>query len=97
MTGINQIKAGISKYISNEVAPVAVGLVERSIDTLCSHKAAQLFGVVGADGSINVDVVRDLAKTAVPETGIVINLPLGASLTVTRTDVDTLYKYIMEG
>ena len=97
MTNTSQIKSGILKYIGKEVAPMITELVDRSIGTLCTHKAAQLFGVVSADGSINMEVVRDLAKTAVPETGIVINLPLGASVTITRADVDTLYTYIMEG
>ena len=97
MATTNQIKAGIVQYINKEIAPLISGIVDQSATKLCGNKAAQLFGVVSSDGSINVDILRDVAKTAIPETGIVVNLPFGASLTITRADIDTLHKFITEG
>lgn len=97
MATTNQIKAGIVQYLDKEIAPMISGIIDQSAMKLCGNKAAQLFGVVSSDGSINVDILRDVAKTAIPETGIVVNLPLGASLTITRADIDTLHKFITEG
>lgn len=54
----------------------------------------QQMELVTADGSVDLDAIRDAAKANIPATGVAIELPMGICLRVTAADVDALYNSI---
>lgn len=94
---IKQIESGALKYIDKELSPVLLDLMDKMLASVCNSKAAQFMGMASADGEINIDAAKNMVQAAIPPTGLVIKLPMGASITVHKTDVDVLYKYLQEG
>jgi hypothetical protein len=53
-------------------------------------------GLVTADGAVDLDALRDAARDNLPVGGLLVELPMGISLRINTTDVDSLYKAIRE-
>jgi hypothetical protein len=56
----------------------------------------QQMGLVTADGAVDLDALRDAAKSNIPVGGLLVELPMGISLRINTADVDSLYKAIRE-
>ena len=56
----------------------------------------QQMGLVTADGAVDLDALRDAARDNIPAGGLLVELPMGISLRINTTDVDSLYKAIRE-
>lgn len=51
-------------------------------------------GAMDDAGNIDIDGVADILRSQVPDTGMVLNIPLIGSATFYKADVDTIKKYI---
>lgn len=56
----------------------------------------QQMGLVTTDGAVDLDALRDAAKSNIPVGGLLVELPMGISLRINTADVDSLYKAIRE-
>lgn len=92
-----QIRTGVETYVQKEILPALLTSGEAALQSVAQNKAAQLMGITMPDGSINVDVARNLLAAMIPEQGLVISLPYGMSMKFTRADVDALYNMITRG
>ena len=56
--------------------------------------ALQQLGLVSADGAVDLDALRDAARQNMPQTGLVIDLPMGVTVRLNAQDIDKLYDTI---
>lgn len=61
---------------------------------LCQKEIIQQMGLVSADGSIDLDAIRDAAKQNIPQSGLAVELPMGILIRINAADVDRLYDMI---
>jgi hypothetical protein len=67
------------------------------IDTLASNPLFTGLGVMGADGNVNVEALRDALKGEIQKAGFMrVSVPMIGDIDFTPEDVDTLYKFIVE-
>ena len=79
------------------VGAVATLLVKRGGNILreyAKHDLIRQLGIVSPDGSVDIEVLRDAAKSNIPSTGLAVDLPMGILIRVNAADVDTLYNMI---
>jgi hypothetical protein len=51
---------------------------------------------VTPDGAVDLDALRDAARDNIPVGGLVVELPMGITLRITTSDVDSIYRTIRE-
>lgn len=56
----------------------------------------QQMGIVTPDGAVDLDALRDAARDNIPASGLVVELPMGVTLRITTSDVDSIYRVIRE-
>ena len=79
------------------VGMAATLLVKRGGNLLREYAQKDILrqiGLVSADGAVDLDAIRDAAKTNIPQGGLAVDLPLGICLRVNAADVDRLYDMI---
>ena len=79
------------------VGAAATLLVRRGGNILreyAKHDLIRQLGIVSPDGSVDIEVLRDAAKSNIPPTGLAVDLPMGILIRVNAADVDTLYNMI---
>lgn len=54
----------------------------------------QQLGIVTADGSVDLEALREAALANVPAQGVSVDLPLGITLRMNASDVESLYNAI---
>ena len=59
------------------------------------HSALKAFGVVDDAGMFDMELLRDIAKERIPESGLAVDVPFVGTLKLYRADVDKLYGHIM--
>jgi hypothetical protein len=64
--------------------------------TYAQNPMLQQMGLVTADGAVDLDAVRDAARDNISVGALLVELPMGISLRINTTDVDSLYKAIRE-
>lgn len=105
MVSIDRITAGIGRYLDREILPqlpqvkaialgTAAALYLRQAPSLIAKIPASM-GIV--DGSmIDIDAVRECAIGRIQEP-VSIDIPLVGRMTFDQTEIDKLYRYIMDG
>ena len=74
-------------------------LVKRGGNLLREYAKADILrqmGLVSADGAVDLDAIREAAKSNIPPTGLAVDLPMGICLRVNAADVDKLYDMIRQ-
>ena len=66
------------------VGTLAVGYVDRFLLNLASNPLFAMFGIIDAEGRIELDAFADALKFAVPETGVTV--PIGKTKITFRAD-----------
>ena len=103
MVEIQKIEAGIARYLDAELIPklpenswkqFGVGLVSALVAKR-GGAVLKAFGVVDEAGCWDVDVLREIAKERIPETGLPADVPFIGKLTIYRADVDKLHEHIL--
>jgi hypothetical protein len=70
---------------------------DNMIDTLASNPLVTGLGVMGSDGNVNIEVLRDALKGEIKKAGFMrLNIPMIGDIDFTTEDVDTLYRFIVE-
>jgi hypothetical protein len=70
---------------------------ENIVDTLASNPLLTGLGVMGTDGNVNIEALRDALKGEINKAGYMrLSIPLIGDIDFTPEDVDTLYRYIVE-
>lgn len=95
MHTINQVKAGLLQYIDKELLPNLSQLSDVMLNNFCASKAAHLLGVASSDGQINVEALRNVCNSLVPDAGLSFTV-LGVEIRFTHRDIDAIYKLIKE-
>lgn len=65
------------------------------IEAYKHHPVLKAFGVVDEAGMLDAELLRDIAKERIPETGLSVDVPLLGTLKLYRADVDKLYGHIV--
>ena len=111
MTSIDKIQRGASRFVDMELMPklagrdkwIVAGIVTLYIKRLPaliekakSREAVKLLDVIGEDNSVDLEAVYNSIKPAAAQTPAAINIPMGGMITITGSDIDSLYNYIMQ-
>jgi hypothetical protein len=105
-----QVVTGIAKYINSEfveqveglkkwavigAASLAVDKVDAVGAAIQKSQIARSFGVIGEDGSINIDALKSCLDAAADSTGPVVQqIPLLGPVTFKKEDIQKVYDYI---
>lgn len=79
------------------VGAAATLLVKRGgnvLRELIKNPWLQQMGVVSPDGSVDLDLLREIAIANLPPTGLTVNTPIGITIRVNQTDVAAMYDSI---
>lgn len=70
---------------------------EKLIDSVISSPLFMGMNVVGSDGMIDLEILRDVLKSEINKVGFMrVAFPIIGNVDFTPEDVDTLYNYIIE-
>lgn len=59
------------------------------------HPVVKAFGLIDQTGCVDVEVLREIARERVPDTGLQADVPLVGKITIYKSDVEKLYSYIV--
>lgn len=99
---VPHINEGWSIPFAGKAIELPVGLKKAVFGTagaLLAKRASSFLsaaGMVGEDGSVDVEIVRREFMTRMPEEGFLIRIPGGTEMRLTAKDVDTLYQCILD-
>ena len=109
MTDVNQVMAGISKFVDADIIPklqsnqkilagVMVGLALRKtneiIDTLKDNSIISMLGII-EENKVDVDSLYQEIKKQVQKQSIVLSVPMIGNITLNESDIDKIYNYII--
>ena len=76
------------------VAVLATKRLGALIRSYAESPVVKAMGIVDAHGNVDLPALRDAAMQTMPESGVVIDVPLAGKLTFYRADLEKLYQYI---
>lgn len=107
MVTVDKLQRGLARYMDEKVLPSMRGAdrwIITSAVTLALGKlpalvqsggALKTLGVIGADGTIDVEGLIQSVRPAARATPITINIPFtGGAITLTEQDLDVIARYI---
>lgn len=94
----------VKKMPSNTWRQFGVGVVSgliakrggTMIEQYKTHPIAKAFSLVDESGCVDIEVLREIASERIPNGGLPVEVPLIGKITVYRSDLESLYKYIVE-
>lgn len=111
MVSVNQIQAGVVKYVDEEIIPKASGIEKWLIGvyvSLASKKSGEIvtkmkdmpvikmLGVIDDNGMVDIDTLyEELLNQAKSKGSVSINMPVVGVVTLNYTDVEKLYQCIL--
>lgn len=101
---------GFSDYLTNELKPqypkdtmgnfmmgLSSGLIKRRAESvakkLISNPLISMF-VIDEEGMIDLDQLLAAARDAVPDTGLIVSIPLSGEITFRKSDAEVIQQYI---
>lgn len=87
--------------VQGAIIAFGLGLAIRRFRAISEHyisnPAVQMLGVVDKSGNIDIDLLRDELKKAIPEGGTRVEIPyIHKQIVLTKDDIDKLYAYTVE-
>lgn len=81
------------------VAASAVYLIRKGRTALMSLQSGFLstIGMIDAEGNIDIEGVKEVLAEKIPDTGIRMTVPILNEITLYKTDIESMYSYIMGG
>lgn len=84
------------------LAGMMIGLASSRADSLynslADNQAVKMLGLIGQDGSIDIQSLYGAAKDQIRKTGSVpLDVPMLGTLTFSEADIDALYQHIQMG
>ena len=107
MVAYEHIEKGIANYIDTNImnqfpengwkkiviaAAVSIG-IKKYVDILKENSTLQMIGLVSPEGA-EVDMYGEHLKKKIPDSGMMIDIPLLGELIMHRSDVDEVLKHI---
>ena len=112
MVSMNQIQAGVIRYIDTEILPhltgakrIGLGIysalaaqnVAGMVMTYKDHPAVEVLSVVDENGNVDIDRLYQAAAPMFSNgERHTITIPLIGDMTVDKTDLEKLYRYVKE-
>ena len=112
MITLQQAQMGLVKYIDTDIMPHLSGLkkvglgiytglagnnIAAIVERYAHHPAVEVLGVIDKDGNIDLDALYQAAAPMFAEgQKVPIDIPLIGELTVDKTDLEKLYRYMKE-
>ena len=112
MVNFNQIQSGLVRYIDNDLLPMVTGWKKWGFGAVASLALAnmteifnkiktndfvRLLGVVDIDDMIDIDKLYRAVYDQAQKGAVTFDLPIVGALTVNKTDLERIYRYIKEG
>lgn len=90
---------GWESVVVGSAIGIAIKKMEKLIDKFKDNPMLQSLEIIGQDGSVDIDALRDSFKEQIAKQGYmeINNVPIVKKLTFRAEDVDKLYDYIMKG
>ncbi len=93
----------VTKLDNDSVQKVIVGVVislyiKKFSDLIMmakDNKVVKTLGIVDDKGNIDVDTLKDEIERQIPDSGLKVDIPMVGLMTFHKSDVQTLYKYIV--
>lgn len=85
---------GVKGFAVGVAASLLVKRGGRVLREYAQAPLLQQMGIVTADGSVDLDALRDAIVANVPKSGLAIELPMGIVLRINADDVSTMYSLI---
>ena len=112
MVTLNQVQNGIVKYLDNEITPNINGWQKWVFGALAStatlkatnifnalkqNEFVKMFEIIDENDNIDIDTLyREFLKQA-QKGAVTFAVPMIGAMTLNHTDVEKLYRYIIEG
>ena len=107
MVTVDKLQRGIARYIEEQVLPAMKG-ADRWIITSAAtmalaklpgivqnNSALKMLGVIGADGTVDIENLIQSVRPAARATPMTINIPFtNGKITLTEQDLDNIARYI---
>lgn len=95
---VSKLPVGTVKRVAAGAAmALALKRSEQLMAQLSSHPIVSALGVVDGAGNVDVDALRESVSAQIPDTGMVVDVPVLGAIKLFRADVDTLYHDIVGG
>ena len=109
----DRVERGIAKYMDTELIPklpcdgirgFGIGVCATLLTRRCTNLLQGLeknaiirdMGVI-KDGAVDIDLLADACKQNIPASGLTVSLPMGITLRINASDIDTICRCITEG
>lgn len=89
-------KDGVKGYALGVAATLLVKRGGTVLREYAKNPLLQQMGLVSADGSVDIDAIREALIANTPAAGVEIDLPLGVRIRLHTNDIEMLYKAIRE-
>lgn len=86
---------GLQKVIVGVMSALIIRKGDTAIDMLKANPIAIGLGVFDGNGDMDLDLLKDVIKENIPDTGLKINLPIVGGMTVFKEDIDSLHRHIV--
>ena len=112
MVTYNQVVNGMSRYIDQEIVNKMQGwqkwalgagagiMMTRGANTfnaLKNHPIVKMLEVIDENGMIDIDTIYSELRKQAEKGSATIDIPMVGTITLTKDDVDKLYRLIKEG
>ena len=112
MATITQIQNGIARFIDEDIVPMLPGwrrfvfgagagiMLARSgeiLENIKTNEFVKMMGVIREDDTVDVDVLYKEAKRQIAKAPLTFDLPGMGAITLKDSDIDKLYRLIING
>lgn len=110
MVAIDKIQKGLVRYADAELLPKMQGKdrwvitgfltllaarIPEIVRSAADQPAIKLLGIVGSDGSVDIESLLNSIRPAARQSPAVLSIPFGGDIKFSEADLDTLYSYIV--
>lgn len=88
---------GIQKVMAGTAISLIIKRSGNIVREFTNNSFVKMLGIMDEEGNMDIDILRSELKANMPETGVVMDLPMIGTLTFHKGDVDTLYNHIIRG
>lgn len=112
MVTLNHVQNGLIRYIDNDLLPMITGWKKWAFGAVASitmsnmteifnklktNDFVRLLGLIDGDDMIDIDKLYKALYEQAQKGAVTFDLPVVGALTINKTDIEKLYRYIKEG
>ena len=89
--------SGLQLWLSAAFLVTARTRIDELVPLLMSNKVIAALGIIGSDGSVDIDTVTETAKTITRKYGVLpLNIPAIGEIRLSENDFDMIKDYIIK-